>query len=89
MLLAFGAATLARFNAGPELGASELEVGAGETRNDTPGREANIGAIDAMADARDLIGDILFAETSVRAGVARFRARVTRGDALDINGVIR
>ena len=89
MLFALGAAALARFDAGAELGASELEVGAGETRNDTRRREANVGAINAMADTRNLISDILLPKTGVRAGVARFSARVTGGDALDVHRVVR
>jgi hypothetical protein len=89
MFFAFGAATFTCFEAGTELGARELEVRPGEAGNDAPGGKTNIGAIDAMANARDQLGDVLFAETRVRAGVARFRARVTCGDALNVNGVIR
>src|SRR4051794_29224478 len=46
MLLAFRAATLARFNTGAELGARQFEVGAGKTRDDPAGGKANVRAID-------------------------------------------
>ena len=86
---AFGAATVAGFDASAELRASQFEISAGEARDDPPGSEANIRAIDAVADALNLFRDVLFAEARVGAGVAGFRARVTGGDAFDVNGVVR
>jgi hypothetical protein len=89
VLLAFGAATFAGFDAGAQLGARQFEIGAGKTRDDAAGGETHVRAIDAIADATDVFGDVLLAETGVGAGVAGFRARVTSGDAFDINGVVR
>jgi hypothetical protein len=89
VLFAFGAATVARLEAGAELRAGQFEIGAGEAGDDSPGGETDVGAIDAVADALDLVGDDLFAESCIGAGVARFRTRVTGRDALDGNGVVR
>src|SRR4051812_40982733 len=74
VLLAFRAATLARFNAGAELGARQFEIGPGKTRDDAAGGETHVRAINAIADATDLFGDVLLAETGVGAGVARLSA---------------
>lgn len=89
VLLAFRAATAAGFDAGAQLGARQFEVGAGEARDDAAGGKTDVRAIDAVADALDLVGDVLLAEARIGAGVAGFRAGVTGGDAFDVSGVVR
>ena len=51
--------------------------------------QADVPAVVAIADARDHFGDILFRETRVRAGIARFPTGITRGDTLNQDRVIR
>jgi hypothetical protein len=89
VISARGAGDLARFDAGAQLCARESFVGAREAGNDPRGRETDIGAVVAIADATDHLGDVRLGETRIRAGVARFGARVTGGDALDRDGAIR
>ncbi|MBA3883015.1 MAG: hypothetical protein H0X73_09970 [Chthoniobacterales bacterium] len=89
VLLALCAAALAGLDAGAELRAGELKIGAGETRDDPRGNEANVGAIRAVADASHHLADVLLAEAGIGAGVARFGAGITGSDALDVGGVIR
>ena len=83
------AAGFASLDASPQLRAGKLEVCAREARNDARRREANVRAIIAIADAIHHMRDILLPEARVGTGVARFRAGVAGGDALDIHRVIR
>ncbi len=89
VLLANRAATFARLNAGAQLRARELEIGARETGNDARCGQTDIRAIVAIANALHHFRHIFLAETGIGARVARFRAGITRGDAFDINRVIR
>lgn len=89
VFLADGAAAFARLPAGAKLRARQFEVGAGETRDDPRCRQADIGAIVAFANASHHLGHIFLAEAGISAGIARFRAGVAGGNALDIYRVIR
>ena len=89
VFFADGAAAFAGLDAGAELRAGELEIGPGEAGDDARRRKADIGAIVAIANALHHLGDVLLAEAGISAGVARFRARITGGDAFDRRGVIR
>src|SRR4051812_15727923 len=88
VLLADFAAAFARFDAGAHLRPGDVEIGPGETRNDPCRSEAHIGAIVAVADALHHLGDILFPEAGIGTGIARLRARIAGGDALQGFAVI-
>jgi hypothetical protein len=87
--LAFGAATFARLDAGPELRASEFEIRAGETGDDSRRGQAYIGAIIAVANASDHLRHLFFRQAGVGAGIASFRTGIKGGDAFDVYRVIR
>ncbi len=89
MLPALRTAGAAGLDAGAELRARERFIRASETRNDPCSGEADIGAIVAIPDALHHRGHVFFAQTRVRAGVARFETRVTGGDALDRDHMVR
>ena len=82
------AAAFASLDAGAELRAREFKIGPGEAGNDPGGGKTDIGAIVAVANALHHVADVLFAETCVGAGVARFGAGIAGGDALDRGGMI-
>jgi len=88
VLLAHFAAAFARFYAGAHLRPSDVEIGPRETRNDSCRREAHIRAIVAVADALHHLGDIVFAEAGIGAGIARLRTGIAGGDALQVYPVI-
>lgn len=89
MFFALRATTLARFQAGAKLGARQFEIGPGKARDNASGSEADIRAVDAMADASNHLGDILLSETGVGASIASFGAGITGGDAFDAYRVVR
>ena len=89
VLFAQRAAHLAGFNAGPELGAGKFEIGPGKAGHDPARDQADIRAIGAIANALNHFTDVVFAEAGVGAGVARFGAGITGGDAFNHGGVVR
>src|SRR5437868_1794463 len=64
------AANFASLDAGSELRARKLEVGAGETGDDTRRGQAHVRAIIAIADALGHLRHIPFAEAGISAGIA-------------------
>ena len=89
MFFADGAAALASLDAGVELRTRKFEVGAGEARDDARGGQADVGAINVIANALHQLRHVLLAQAGIGTGVARFSASVAGRDALDVNGVIR
>ena len=83
------AAAFACLDTCAELRASEFEVSAREPRHDACGGETDVGAIVAIANALNHLRHILFAETSIGACVAGFRAGIAGGNAFDDHCVIR
>ena len=89
VFLADCAAAFAGLNARAQLCAGELEIGAGEARDDTRSDKANVRTVIAIANALHQLGHVLLAETRIGAGVARLGAGIAGGDALDVNRMIR
>ena len=89
VLFAHRPADLTGLNAGPELGAGKLEIGPGKARHDPSRGQADIRTIGAIADALDQFAHVFLAEAGIGAGVARFSAGITGGDAFNHGGVIR
>ena len=68
------ATAFASLDAGPELGAGQLEIRARKARNNAGRGEADVSAIVAIANACDQLRHVLFAQAGVGAGVACFSA---------------
>ena len=81
VLPAFLGAVLAGSDARPEEIAHELLVRRGNPRDDLGRGEADICTIHVLADAGDLMGDVVLGETGIRARVARLMAGIARCDA--------
>src|SRR4051794_15244023 len=78
----------ASLNAGPELGAGQLEIRAREARDDACRGQADIRAIVAIANARYQLRHLLFTQASVGAGIACFSAGIAGRNALNVNRVV-
>ena len=89
MLFAHRAATLASLDACAQLRARQLKIRAGEPGNDPRSSKTYIRAIVAIADALNHPDHIFLAEAGISTGVASFRTGVARGDALNVDRVIR
>ena len=82
------AADFAGLDAGSQLRAAQDLVRRSQARHQFRGGQANVRAIIAIADALDDLRHIFLTETGVRAGIARFRARIAGRDAFDVNRVV-